>query len=152
MALSQSALSELLDAIRAGGSEDVLREAMALVLQELIELEAAQAIGASRYERTNERTTHSAAGSYLLWLGRIDLEDVETVVPIACEDEVSDRSDAPDVNGRRVARRPCSHPQAKLLGQGRVREIEHPDTVVAPGRVDDAAPELWMGDAPSPAL
>jgi putative transposase len=58
MALSQSALSELLDAIRAGGSEDVLREAMTLVLQELIELEAAQAIGAGRYERTDGRTTH----------------------------------------------------------------------------------------------
>lgn len=57
--LSQSALSELLVAIRAGGSEDVLREAMALVLQELIELEAAQVIGAGRYERTDERTTHA---------------------------------------------------------------------------------------------
>ncbi|MGO9207369.1 MAG: IS256 family transposase [Candidatus Limnocylindrales bacterium] len=58
MALSQSALSELLDAIRAGGSVDVMREAMTLVLQELIELEAAQAIGAGRYERTDERITH----------------------------------------------------------------------------------------------
>src|SRR5207249_3372322 len=58
MALSQSALSELLDAIRAGGSGDVLREAMTLVLQELIELEASQAIGAGRYERTDDRTTH----------------------------------------------------------------------------------------------
>jgi len=58
MALSQSALSDLLDAIRAGGGGDVLREAMTLVLQELIELEAAQAIGAGRYERTDERTTH----------------------------------------------------------------------------------------------
>ncbi len=58
MALSQSALSELLDAIRAGGSGDVLREAMTLVLQELIELEAAQAIGAGRYERSEARTTH----------------------------------------------------------------------------------------------
>jgi transposase-like protein len=58
MALSQSALSELLDAIRAGNGTDVLREAMALVLQELIELEATQAIGAARYERTDERTTH----------------------------------------------------------------------------------------------
>ena len=58
MALSQSALSELLDAIRAGGSDDILREAMTLVLQELIELEAAQVIGAGRYERTEERTTH----------------------------------------------------------------------------------------------
>jgi len=58
MALSQSALSELLDAIRAGGSVDVMRDAMTLVLQELIELEAAQTIGAARYERTDERTTH----------------------------------------------------------------------------------------------
>jgi len=58
MALSQSALSELLDAIRAGGSGDVLRDALTLVLQELIELEAAQAIGAGRYERTDDRTTH----------------------------------------------------------------------------------------------
>ena len=58
MALSQSALSGLLDALRAGDGTDVLRDAMALVLQELIELEATQAIGASRYERTDERTTH----------------------------------------------------------------------------------------------
>ena len=58
MALSQSALSELLDAIRAGGSADVMRDAMALVLQQLIELEADQAIGAGRYERTDARTTY----------------------------------------------------------------------------------------------
>jgi putative transposase len=58
MALSQSALSELLDAIRAGGGEDTLRDAMTLVLQELIELEASEVIGAGRYERTDERTTH----------------------------------------------------------------------------------------------
>ena len=44
--------------MRAGGSIDVMREAMTLVLQELIEAEATQAIGASRYERTDERTTH----------------------------------------------------------------------------------------------
>jgi transposase-like protein len=58
MALPQSALSELLDAVRAGDGEDVLRDAMTLVLQELIELEAEQVIGAGRYERTEERTTH----------------------------------------------------------------------------------------------
>jgi transposase-like protein len=58
MALSQSALNELLEAVRAGDGEDVLRDAMALVLQELIELEASQAIGAGRYERREERTTH----------------------------------------------------------------------------------------------
>ena len=75
MALSQSALSELLDAIRAGGCEDVLREAMTLVLQELIELEAAQAIGAARYERTDERTTHrNGSRSRLLSTKAGDLE------------------------------------------------------------------------------
>lgn len=57
MALSQSELSELLDAMRAGGGEDVVRQAMTLVLQELIELEASQVIGAGRYERSDERTT-----------------------------------------------------------------------------------------------
>jgi putative transposase len=58
MALDQSALNELLDALRAGGDLDVVREALALVLQALIEAEAAQQIGASRYERTETRTTH----------------------------------------------------------------------------------------------
>jgi transposase-like protein len=55
MALSQSALSELLDAMRAGGSLDVMREALTLVLQELIEAEATAVIGAGRYERTTHR-------------------------------------------------------------------------------------------------
>ncbi|MBA3764803.1 MAG: transposase [Actinobacteria bacterium] len=58
MALDQSALSELLDALRAGGDMDFMREAMQLVLQELIELEATQVIGAGRYERGEGRTTH----------------------------------------------------------------------------------------------
>jgi putative transposase len=58
MALSQSALNELLEAIRAGDGIDTLREAMRLVLQELIEAEATQVIGAARYERTEERMTH----------------------------------------------------------------------------------------------
>jgi transposase-like protein len=58
MTLSQSALNELLEAIRAGDGVDTLREAMRLVLQELIEAEATQVIGAARYERTEERTTH----------------------------------------------------------------------------------------------
>ena len=58
MALSKSALSDLLDALRAGGDLDVVREALGLVLQALIEAEAAQQIGAGRYERTEARTTH----------------------------------------------------------------------------------------------
>jgi hypothetical protein len=58
MALSKSALSDLLDALRAGGDLDVIREGLALVLQALIEAEAAQQIGADRYERSASRTTH----------------------------------------------------------------------------------------------
>jgi hypothetical protein len=44
MALSKSALSDLLDALRAGGDLDVIREGLALVLQALIEAEATQQI------------------------------------------------------------------------------------------------------------
>jgi transposase-like protein len=58
MTLPQSALDELLDAIRAGDGLDLAREAFRLVAQELIELEATQAIGAARYERSDARTTH----------------------------------------------------------------------------------------------
>jgi putative transposase len=58
MALDQSALTDLLDALRAGGDLDFMREAMQLVLQALIELDATQSIGAGRYERTETRTTH----------------------------------------------------------------------------------------------
>jgi len=58
MALDQSALTDLLDALRSGGDLDFLREAMQLVLQALIDLEATQVIGAGRYERTETRATH----------------------------------------------------------------------------------------------
>ena len=58
MALDQSALSDLLDALRSGGDLDFMREAMQLVLQALIDLEAEIVIGAGRYERTEDRTTH----------------------------------------------------------------------------------------------
>ena len=58
MALSKSALSDLLDALRAGGDLDVIREGLALVLQALIEAEAAEVIGADRYERSASRITH----------------------------------------------------------------------------------------------
>jgi putative transposase len=57
MALSQSVLSELLDAFRAGDGVDLVRDAVHLVLQELIEVEAAEQIGAQRYERTDSRVT-----------------------------------------------------------------------------------------------
>ncbi len=57
MALSQSALSEILEAFRAGDGVDLIRESVRVALQELIELEATQHIGAASYERTGERTT-----------------------------------------------------------------------------------------------
>jgi hypothetical protein len=58
LVLSKSALSELLDALRAGGDLDVIREGLALVLQALIDAEATQHIGARPYERSEQRTTH----------------------------------------------------------------------------------------------
>ncbi|WP_131103154.1 IS256 family transposase [Ornithinimicrobium sufpigmenti] len=57
MTLPKSAVSDLLDALRAGDGVDLVRESVRMVLQELIEAEAAQVIGAARYERTPERTT-----------------------------------------------------------------------------------------------
>jgi transposase-like protein len=57
MALSQSALSELLEAFRAGEGVDLVRESVRMVMQELIEAEAAEQIGAVRYERSESRTT-----------------------------------------------------------------------------------------------
>ena len=56
MALSESVLSELLDAFRVGEGVDLIRDAVRLVLQELIETEAIDVIGAARYERTSSRT------------------------------------------------------------------------------------------------
>ena len=57
MALPQSAVSELLEAFRAGQGLDLIRESVRMVLQELIEAEASEVIGAARYERTTTRTT-----------------------------------------------------------------------------------------------
>lgn len=49
MTLPQSAVSDLLDALRAGDGVDLVRESVRIVLQELIEAEATEAIGAGRY-------------------------------------------------------------------------------------------------------
>jgi putative transposase len=62
MALNESDLSELLDALRAGGDIDVIRRSVELVLQALIESEATEVIGAEPHERcgarTNQRNGH----------------------------------------------------------------------------------------------
>src|SRR5512145_375894 len=55
MALPQSAVSELLEVLRTGEAVDLIRESVRTVLQELIEAEAAEVIGAARYERTESR-------------------------------------------------------------------------------------------------
>ena len=57
MTLSQSALSELLEAFRTGDGVDLIRESVRTVLQELVEVEAATVIGAGRYERSEDRVT-----------------------------------------------------------------------------------------------
>lgn len=58
MTLSQSALSELSDALRRGDSSvDLVAESVRIVLQELIDAEATAVIGARRYERSPERVT-----------------------------------------------------------------------------------------------
>ena len=57
MALSRSALSELLEAFRAGDGVDLIRESVRVALQELIEAEATERIGAAPYERTKSRVT-----------------------------------------------------------------------------------------------
>ena len=56
MALSQSDLTDLLDAIRAGGDLDVIRRSVELVLQALIDAELSEVIGAEPHERTPART------------------------------------------------------------------------------------------------
>jgi putative transposase len=58
MALDESAVSELLDAISVGEGTDLVRDLARWALQQLIELEAAAAIGADPWERSATRVTH----------------------------------------------------------------------------------------------
>ena len=54
MTLSQFDLSELLDALHAGGDVDLIRSSVEMVLQALIDAEATEVIGAGPHERTRE--------------------------------------------------------------------------------------------------
>jgi putative transposase len=56
VALSQFDLSELLDAVRAGGDVDLIRSSVELVLQALIDAEVTEVIGAAPHERSSSRT------------------------------------------------------------------------------------------------
>ena len=70
MALDESALPELLDAFRAGDGVDLIRDAVRLVMQELIELEATEPIGAARYERTEGRVNERNGPGHGCWRRR----------------------------------------------------------------------------------
>ncbi len=58
MALDDSAVSDLLDALSAGEGTDLVRELAQWALQQLIEAEATDKIGAGVFERSEGRVTH----------------------------------------------------------------------------------------------
>jgi putative transposase len=58
MALDQSALLEVLDALKAAEVDDRIRQAAETIYQALIEAELSSVIGALPHERTSVRTGH----------------------------------------------------------------------------------------------
>ena len=64
MRAAQSDVSDLLDAFRAGDGVDLIRESVRLVLQELIEVEAAEVIGAGCPAEGEPLTTLEYEGQY----------------------------------------------------------------------------------------
>lgn len=57
MALSQSAMLEVLDALKASDSTDLMRAALQLMRQQRIDAEATALIGAEPHERSEARIT-----------------------------------------------------------------------------------------------
>ncbi len=79
MTLTQSDVTSLLDAIRAGGDIDIIRKGVELVLQALIEAEAAEVIGAGPFERSAGRTNQRNGGRDRLLTTKAG--DVELRIP-----------------------------------------------------------------------
>ena len=79
MTLSDTATAQLLETFRASGGAESIREAVELVLQELIEAEATAVIGAGRYERSEMRTT--ARNGHRPRLLATQAGDVELKIP-----------------------------------------------------------------------
>jgi putative transposase len=77
--LTESDLSELLEAIKAGELTERIRTSLEWVLQQLIEAEATAKIGASRYERSEDRTTQR--NGYRARLVSTPAGDVELGIP-----------------------------------------------------------------------
>src|SRR5436190_1885587 len=79
MALTDSDLSELLAALKAGEMTDTIRTSLEWILQQLIEAEATAVIGADRHERTQSRTTQR--NGYRARLLSTKAGDVELAIP-----------------------------------------------------------------------
>lgn len=79
MALTDSDLSELLAALRAGEMTDSVRTSLEWILQVLIEAEATAVIGAAPHERTESRTTQR--NGHRLRLLSTKAGDVELKIP-----------------------------------------------------------------------
>ena len=77
MALTESDLSELLAALKAGEVTDTVRTSLEWILQQLIEAEATTVIGARPHERTDTRTAQRNGHRPRLWstaAGDVELE------------------------------------------------------------------------------
>jgi putative transposase len=79
MALDQSALLELLDALKAAGADEVARNALQAVFQALIEAEATAVIGAGPHQRSAERVTQRNGHRDRLWTTAAG--DIELRIP-----------------------------------------------------------------------
>jgi transposase-like protein len=102
MAHEEFDLSELLDALRAGGDIDIIRRSVELVLQALIDTEATEHIGAAPHERTESRTNQRNGTRARLLSTKAG--DVELLIP-----KLRKGSFFPTVlERRRRIDRPCS--------------------------------------------
>ena len=79
MTLSDSATAQLWETFRVSGGAGLIRDAVELVLQELIEAEATERIGAARYERSDTRAT--ARNGHRSRLLATQAGDVELKIP-----------------------------------------------------------------------
>ena len=79
MAMNQSALLDMVDALKSADGGELMRRMLAMMLQELIEAEATSVIGAGMHERSGDRTTQrNGAREKLLTTG---LGDVTVRIP-----------------------------------------------------------------------
>ena len=128
MTLSQSALSELLDAIRAGGGIDLAREAYRLVAQELIELEATH--GHRRRPLRADRRAHDPPQ--------------RLPQPRCCRPRRATSSCTSRSSGRAASSRPCSSPGGASTGRSG-RWSWRPTSTACPTRkVDDLVAALGI--------